>query len=109
MEAGTQGVLTYLPPGGLSTKPFATLVGRPVLPVDTHVYRLGKRLGLLENTISAEVAHDVLGQLVPDRLVLDFHVKLLDHGRAVCKAQKPRCTGCVLLDLCPEGQRGVPA
>jgi len=83
--------------------------GRPVLPVDTHVYRLGKRLGLIESTISAEVAHAVLGRLVPDRLVLDFHVKLLDHGRAVCKAQNPRCTRCVLLDLCPAGQSKVTA
>lgn len=78
--------------------------GRAVLPVDTHVYRLSKRLGLIEEKLSADRAHEVLGSLVPSRHVLDFHVKLLDHGRAVCKAQKPRCVECVLLDLCPAGQ-----
>jgi endonuclease-3 len=78
--------------------------GRPVLPVDTHVHRLGKRLGLIDPTTSADAAHGVLGRLVPERLVLDFHVKLLEHGRAVCKSRIPRCTGCVLLDLCPEGR-----
>lgn len=81
--------------------------GRPVLPVDTHVYRVSKRLGLIDRRITAEKAHEVLADRVPARLVLDFHVKLLEHGRAVCKAQNPRCEACVLVEGCPHGRSVV--
>lgn len=83
--------------------------GRPVLPVDTHVYRVSKRLGLLAANDTAEKAHEVLGRLVPDRLVLDFHMLQLRHGRKVCRAQNPRCAECVLVDGCPEGRRRTTA
>ncbi len=80
-------------------------LNRPVLPVDTHVHRLSQRLGLIDRTVSAEAAHDALQAVVPDELVYSFHVNLVTHGRRVCKAQKPACDGCVLLHLCPHGQR----
>jgi endonuclease-3 len=46
-----------------------------------------------------------LAAIVPRKLVLDFHVLLIRHGRKICLPRKPRCTECVLLDACPEGQR----
>lgn len=79
-------------------------LGRPVLPVDTHVHRLAKRLGLIQGRVSAEAAHHVLQAMVPDELVYSFHVNLVTHGRRVCKAQNPACDACVLLELCGFGQ-----
>ncbi|MBI1902649.1 MAG: endonuclease III [Planctomycetia bacterium] len=78
---------------------------KPVLPVDTHVLRVSGRLGLIGPKTNAEKAHEELAQLVPRRKVLDFHIQIIRHGRRVCTAQRPRCTECVLLDLCPEGKR----
>lgn len=78
---------------------------KPVLPVDTHVLRLSQRLGLIGPRTGAALAHASLGRLVPPRLVLDFHIQLIRHGRAVCSARRPRCEDCRLLDLCPEGPK----
>jgi endonuclease III len=77
--------------------------GKPVLPVDTHVHRLSQRLGLIGGTTNAEQAHEELARLVPAKQVLEFHVLLIRHGRAVCAAGTPNCLDCVLLDRCPEG------
>ncbi len=79
-------------------------LGRPVLPVDTHVHRLAKRLGLIGAGVSAEAAHHVLQAVVSGELVYSFHVNLVTHGRRVCKAQNPDCNPCVLLELCGFGQ-----
>ena len=82
-------------------------LGRPALPVDTHVHRVAARLGLLEPRTTAARAHEVLAALVPARLRLPLHVALIRHGRTLCKAGRPLCEGCPLLELCPEGQRLV--
>ncbi len=76
---------------------------RPVLPVDTHVHRVSGRLGLIGPRVTAHQAHDELGAMVAPRLVLDFHVLLIRHGRTTCKAQRPRCDDCVLRQRCPMG------
>ena len=76
----------------------------PVLPVDTHVHRASRRLGLIGPRTDAVKAHEELAQLVPPRLVLDFHIQLIRHGRTLCVARDPKCEDCPLLDLCPEGQ-----
>jgi endonuclease-3 len=77
---------------------------KPVLPVDTHVHRVSRRLGLLGPKTDAAKAHDELAKLVPARRVLEFHIQLIRHGRTVCLAGRPKCADCVLLDRCPEGQ-----
>ena len=77
---------------------------KPVLPVDTHIHRLAKRLGLIDSGVSAEKAHEILGGMVPARDVYQFHILIIEHGRRVCKAQRPRCRECVLLKGCPTGQ-----
>ena len=77
---------------------------KPVLPVDTHVHRVSRRLGPIGPRTDAEKAHEELARLVPKRRVLEFHVQLIRHGRTVCSARNPQCEPCPLLDLCPEGQ-----
>ena len=78
---------------------------KPVLPVDTHVHRVSLRLGLIDPHVDAAKAHEELARLVPPRRVLDFHIQLIRHGRAICVARSPKCGECTLLELCPEGRR----
>ena len=78
---------------------------RPVLPVDTHVHRVSRRLGLLGPRTTAEQAHEVLGALVPGRLVYAFHVLLIEHGRRTCRARRPACGVCALARVCPSARR----
>ena len=79
-------------------------LGKPVLPVDTHIHRVAKRVGLIDSRVSAEKAHEILGSMVPAEDVYQFHIHMIEHGRRVCKAQRPRCHECVLLKVCPTGQ-----
>lgn len=74
--------------------------GMPVMPVDTHVYRLGKRLELIPEDISREKAHDILEREVPDDQIYEFHINLIRHGRAVCTARNPTCQDGVLAEYC---------
>lgn len=73
---------------------------RPVLPVDTHVHRISRRLGLIGPKTTAEQAHPVLAGMVPPGRVYAFHVLLIHHGRDVCHARRPDHAACVLSDLC---------
>jgi endonuclease-3 len=75
-------------------------LGRNVMPVDTHVFRVSWRLGLIEKKIGEAKAHDALQALVPDELTYRYHVAVITHGRRVCKAPIPRCSDCVLSDIC---------
>lgn len=73
---------------------------RPALPVDTHVHRVSRRLGLIGPKVSAERAHSALqAQLAPEQ-VYQFHVNMITHGRRICRAQVPRCEICPLMLLC---------
>lgn len=73
----------------------------PAMPVDTHVHRVSRRLGLIGPRVSAEAAHQILEAAVPGRLMFDAHMLLIQHGRTICKAQRPRCGACPLADSCP--------
>jgi endonuclease-3 len=76
-------------------------LGRPALPVDTHVHRVALRLGLVPEKTNAERAHEVLeAQLAPEQ-VYPFHIQLIKHGRRTCSAQRPKCPPCPLLSHCP--------
>ncbi|GBD11378.1 Endonuclease III [bacterium HR23] len=79
-------------------------LGLPAMPVDTHVHRVARRLGLLGPRDNADKAHDLLEGLVEPEEVYPFHVYLITHGRRVCKARGPRCGECVLRDICPSRQ-----
>lgn len=75
-------------------------LGQPALPVDTHVYRVSRRLGLIEPRVTAEAAHGLLEQSLPPASVYSFHINMVTHGRQVCRAQSPRCGICVLQTEC---------
>jgi endonuclease-3 len=72
----------------------------PGLPVDTHVTRLTARLKLTNETDPVKIEHDV-GALIPPEDWGGFSLRLIEHGRKVCNAQRPRCDECVLADICP--------
>lgn len=78
-------------------------LGRPALPVDTHVERVSKRLGLIPQKATAEQAHDLLEQLVPPADYYPFHMLLIKHGRRTCIARRPACARCLLI-ACPSRQ-----
>ena len=75
-------------------------LGRPVLPVDTHVHRVSRRLGLIGPSVTADAAHDALPLLLADDQIYSFHVHLIEHGRRVCHAQKPACPACPVQSEC---------
>ncbi len=79
-------------------------MGRSYMPVDTHVHRVAQRLGLIPARATAEQAHTFLNRdtSVPPELRFTFHIQLIRHGRAVCRASRPACEACVLRDLCPK-------
>jgi endonuclease-3 len=72
------------------------------VPVDTHVYRVGRRLGLWPERASFELAHDTLLRLSEN--AYETHVSLIRHGRRTCTARAPRCLECPLLRMCPWGK-----
>ncbi len=72
----------------------------PAFPVDTHVHRISKRLGLIGPKVNREKAQGILEKLVPSELYYTFHLNLIRHGREICSARKPKCEICVLRDLC---------
>ena len=82
-------------------------LGRPALPVDTHVYRVSQRLGLIDSKVSPDNAHRILGKMVPPDDVYEFHINMVRHGRKVCRAQSPLCGGCLLKKGCKYGARAV--
>jgi endonuclease-3 len=84
-------------------------LGRPALPVDTHVHRVSQRLGYVPDKATAEQAHDILEAMLPEELIYPFHIMLIKHGRRLCRAQRPLCQECPLLDGCPAGRRFVKA
>ena len=99
--------LTSLPGVGPKTAACVLLFacGRPALPVDTHVYRVARRVGLITEDVSPERAHDNLEALLAPEDVYSFHLSMITHGRLVCLARAPRCDRCPLLGLCRFGGR----
>ncbi|MBN1478947.1 endonuclease III [candidate division KSB1 bacterium] len=75
--------------------------GVDIFPVDTHVHRICRRLGLVPEKANAEKTFVLMQPLVPDGKSYSLHMNFLLLGRTVCKAQKPRCPECPIADLCP--------
>ncbi|MCK5213207.1 MAG: endonuclease III [Dehalococcoidia bacterium] len=76
-------------------------LGLPALPVDTHVHRVARRLGLIDSRVAAEAAHAALEAIVAPDDRYRFHLHLIEHGRLICHARRPKCGDCVLNSLCP--------
>lgn len=74
---------------------------RDIIPVDTHVHRIARRLGLVPDSASAGRTHDALNEIVEPGDRYDLHLMLIDHGRQTCTARAPACGECVLVDMCP--------
>lgn len=73
---------------------------RSVMPVDTHVHRVTRRLGWISEKTSAARAHEILEALVPPNLYYRLHLNLIRLGREICRARNPRCEICPVNDLC---------
>jgi endonuclease-3 len=82
-------------------------MGRDAFPVDTHVHRVARRLGLISPKATAEQAHRLLQPGIAPELRYEFHMQLIKHGREVCKPARPLCLDCVLFDLCESGPRFI--
>jgi endonuclease-3 len=78
----------------------------PFLPVDTHVYRVSRRLGLLSEDVKLEKAQSILEEIVPVEKYLSLHLNLITHGRLICRARGPRHEECVLQSCCDYYQHG---
>jgi endonuclease-3 len=101
MEEARQYLLSFK---GVGPKTAAIILlftlDMPAFPVDTHVHRVTRRLGLIPDSTSREKAHDLLEALLPPEIYYAFHINLIRHGRATCRARSPRCETCPLRNLC---------
>jgi endonuclease III len=98
-----QQYLTALPGVGRKTAACVLLfaLGMRDIPVDTHVSRVGTRLGLFRPKAPFEEMHDEMLAITPAGQELEFHINLLRHGRRTCHARKPACGACALNRMCP--------
>jgi len=106
-DAEVSNYLLSLPGVGPKTAAcvLAFSLGRPALPVDTHVHRVAHRLGFFGDRVDAARAHAIMAELIPPSLRVDMHVGMIRLGREVCRAGTPRCEVCPLNDLCPTAPR----
>ncbi len=98
-----QQYLTALPGVGRKTAACVLLfaLGMRDVPVDTHVSRVGTRLGLFRPKAPFEEMHDEMLAITPRGQELEFHINLLRHGRRTCHARRPECAACALQRMCP--------
>ncbi|MCX7552956.1 endonuclease III [Marinicella sp. S1101] len=84
-----------------------TAFGQPAMAVDTHIYRVSNRTKIAPGKNVLEVEKRLM-RLIPDEFLLDAHHWLILHGRYVCKARKPLCGECVIVDLCEFNKKVLP-
>ncbi len=103
-----QGYLCSLPGVGRKTAACVLLfaLGMRDVPVDTHVARVGTRLGMLRPGAPFKELHDTMLALSPPGEELELHLNLLRHGRRTCHARGPDCLGCALARMCPSAGSG---
>ena len=101
--AEAQRYLTSLPGVGRKTAACVLLfaLGMHDVPVDTHVSRVGTRLGMFRPRAPFEELHDTMLKLTPPGEELELHLNLLRHGRRTCYARRPACGECALNRMCP--------
>lgn len=103
-DAGAEDYLTALPGVGVKTAKCVLLLSsleRQVLPVDTNVWRVSKRLELVRGDVPYNRVHEALEAVVPPKDRYSYHVNNLTHGKETCIALSPRCHRCPLNELCP--------
>jgi len=84
-----------------------TAFGHPTIAVDTHIFRIANRLGLAPGK-NVRTVEDRLVKVVPQEFAHDAHHWLILHGRYVCKARKPDCAHCIVVDLCAYKGKVLP-
>jgi endonuclease-3 len=81
--------------------------GRELFPLDTHIFRVLRRVGLVPAKCSDARAHELLNRLVPQGKFYSFHVNLIRHGRAICRPREPLCERCPIVEYCDYGQTQI--
>lgn len=79
-------------------------LGMPSFPVDTHIYRVTGRIGLRPVKMTVEQAHPYLEEIFPPETYYAGHLNIIRLGREICKARKPACTACPLVEICDFGK-----
>jgi len=80
-------------------------LGRDVFPIDTHVYRVLRRLDIIPKSMSVDRAHAFVPSLIPPGKCYSLHMNLIAHGRQVCHPRGPQCHDCVLSRACPSAEQ----
>jgi len=75
-----------------------------IFPLDTHIFRILRRVGLIPLKCSDRRAHELMNAIVPARKFYSFHVNLIRHGRALCRPRDPVCERCPIVEYCDYGQ-----
>jgi endonuclease III len=102
--------LTRIPGIGKKTASIVLLFcfGMPLMPIDTHVERVSKRIGLLPADAPLELAHELFLELFEPDQMYEAHVGLITHGRAICHARSPECSRCPIAPRCRYVDRKAP-
>lgn len=77
---------------------------QPIFPMDTHIFRITRRLGLIPEKGSDEQAHRLMEQLIPEDKHYSLHINMIRHGREICLPRNPKCAKCCLVEHCQYGQ-----
>ncbi|HEX8143058.1 MAG TPA: hypothetical protein VF553_10725 [Pyrinomonadaceae bacterium] len=75
-----------------------------VFPLDTHIFRILRRVGLIPQKCTDRRAHEIMNSLVPEGKFYSFHVNLIRHGRALCRPRDPLCERCPIVEYCDYGE-----
>jgi len=78
--------------------------GKDIFPLDTHIFRILRRVGLIPRKCSDEFAHRVMNRVVPAGKFYSFHVNLIRHGRKLCRPREPLCERCPIVEYCDYGR-----
>jgi endonuclease-3 len=81
--------------------------GKDTFPLDTHIFRILRRVGLVPEKCSDSRAHELMSRLVPAGKFYPFHVNLIRHGRALCRPRDPLCERCPIVEYCDYGQTRI--
>jgi len=73
---------------------------RPVFPIDVHIFRIARRLGLIPEKCSDERAHELMEEMIPPKYYFEAHINLIRLGRRVCRPSRPACEQCPLIEYC---------
>lgn len=78
-----------------------------VFPLDTHIFRILRRVGLIPQKCTDRRAHEIMNRIVPKGKFYSFHVNLIRHGRALCRPREPLCERCPIVEYCDYGQQMI--